>query len=1106
MTPEQYRRLSEAFDEVAMVSRAERERILAERFAGEPELRSEIDGLLAEHDRVDAPVATARGLEAMQDAKTTSALWPMNGEPVPVLKGAYRLLRAIGEGGMGVVYEAEQAFPRRRVALKSIRPGLSTPSMLRRFRTEIELLARLHHPGIAQIYEAGFVEERSPDQAFFVMELVDGLPLHRHVTARTPGTRDRLLLLLQLCDAVQHAHQRGVIHRDLKPGNILVTAAGQPKILDFGIARATDDPGDGTMATRAGQVIGTPSYMSPEQMFGEPVDTRSDVYALGVIAYELLTGTLPFDFSTVSIAEAARILREQTAAPLSRIDRGLRGDLEVIVATAMHADRERRYASAAAMAEDLRRHLDNRPIDARRDSAVYVLHKFARRHWAVVSLAIVLLASLVAFSVVSSVLAARNGRLAIDATRAQRSAEDESRRSGALSASLAEELTFARIDRGRAEAAAGKLKLAEDTLWKEYLTHPDLPAARWALWQTYHTLPCLWTAQGDPDTTTAAVSRDGRWIAMGTTGGVVIVRRTIDAGEVFRTDALGAAVASVAITSNGDLIALGLGDGRVGLLSTTGAPSPDFLSSAEAPVPHARGALSVSFSGNDAVLAIGGSDKRISLWDVASRTRTDVWDAHADAVTLVAVNRDGQAIASVGRAVSSGRKVWRKAEGSWISQDIPTRPNDHVSWIKFDRDDTLLYAFSGNEIDRLDIGTMQRTSVACALGGRVASGAASPDGTQYALGAAQTPFVFGEHLGAPPRSLGQQLGTVTAIGWVGPTQIVTVGRGGEVRLFDARQEVGVTRIKGFASWCFSGAWSTDGSVLSLDGGGTGIYTYDAKTLEPHPVASMPTSPLRHRGMEFFRNSDLVACGGIDGRVRIINVRTGTIPRTLGSHLPEVYSLAILRNQETLVTGHADGVIRVWDLASERVVKELPKLPRRVEAIALSPDGTLVASSGPTNAVQLLNAATWEPVGTLETSANPWGVAWSADGTTLFSTTHAGTLEVFDSASRTRRKLITAHQRLAPGLAVSPDGAIVATSSEDGSLRLWDSKSLRQLAVFDLGASELVHLAFDPSSRYLAVSAAWRQTIVVDLHAMDPFIEGNRAFQKARLAPQSGTAQ
>jgi WD40 repeat protein/tRNA A-37 threonylcarbamoyl transferase component Bud32 len=1110
MNAEHFRRISEAFDELVSRPAQERQAAIHRRFPDEPALRHELEALLAEHDRLDAPVATAGGLEAAGRSVAALGVVPVRGstpdELLPVLKGAYRLLHVIGEGGMGVVYEAEQAFPRRRVALKSIRPGLASASMLRRFKTEIELLARLDHPGIAQVYEAGYADERSPDQAFLVMELVAGSPLTRYASDRSLSLGQRLELFLKVCDAVQHAHQRGVIHRDLKPANIYVTSEGVPKVLDFGVARAADDAGDRTMATHAGQVIGTPSYMSPEQFSGEPVDTRTDVYALGVIAYELLTGELPFDFSKVPLSDAARIIRDQASPRLSRSDRSLRGDLDVIVSQAMHPDRERRYATAAALADDVRRFLDHQPISARRDSGLYVLGKFARRHSFLVAMSAVVLIALAAFGVFSSVMAVRNKQLALDATLAKKNAEEESTRATALSRTLSEELIHARVDRGRAEAAAGKLKLAEDTLWTEYVGNPGLSTARWALSETYHKMPCHWTVQGEVDTTVAAVSKDGRFIVLGTAAGVIAVRRAEDGREHFKTEAMGAALTSVAVSASGDWIAFGLSDGRAGLLATTGASTPEFLSCDEGSVLHARGVLAVSFSGDDKVLAFGGNDKRISLWDVRKRERTDVWTAHPEATICIAANRTGTVIASAARSVLGGRSVWRKESGQWVSEEIPSRPNDHLSWMRFDGDDTLLFAFSGSQIDRLNVETMQLSLFSQGIGGRVLAGASSPDGTQYVFGAAQTPFVCVSDSSATARSLGQQLSTVIAVGWVGPTRVVTVNASGELRSFDVRPEIALHRITGFASWCFSAAWSSDGSMLALDGGGASISTYRTKTFDALSTAPMPFPRLRTRAMRFFKGSSTVACAGVDGQIRLVDATTGTITRTIGPARAEMYSLLILPDQETVLTGHADGVIRVWDITSDQVRRELPKQARRIEGMALSPDGALLASSGLVDGVQLWDVATWDPVGTLATTAQPWGVAISPDGSTLFATTYAGTLEVFDLPTRSLRKVIAAHQRLAPGLAVSPDGALVATSSEDGSVRLWDATSLRQLTVFDLNVSELVHLTFDPTSRYLAVSAAWRQTIVIDLHAMDPFIEGNRAYQEARLRAEQEPAE
>src|SRR5262249_43907834 len=273
----------------------------------------------------------------------------------------YRVVRLLGEGGMGTVYEAEQDNPRRTVALKVIRAGLASEILLKRFVREAEILGRLRHPGIAQVYDAGLAESGQP---YFVMELIAGMPLDEYAGEHALDARGRLELAARVCDAVQHAHERGVIHRDLKPGNILVEPSGQPRVLDFGVARALDDDRlSSTDHTRTGQLVGTLNYMSPEQATGNRagLDGRSDVYALGVAFFELLAGRPPYALEHLPLPEAVRVIREQEPVRLGSLDARLRGDVEIIAAKALEKDRQRRYPSAADLAADIRRHLNNEP-------------------------------------------------------------------------------------------------------------------------------------------------------------------------------------------------------------------------------------------------------------------------------------------------------------------------------------------------------------------------------------------------------------------------------------------------------------------------------------------------------------------------------------------------------------------------------------------------------------------------------------------------------------------------------------------------------------------------------------------------------------------------
>ena len=367
----------------------------------------------------------------------------------PKTFGNYRIIRVLGEGGMGTVYEAEQDQPRRRVALKVIRPGLASAELLRRFELEAQALGRLQHPGIAQIYEAGTAQTAFGQQPYFAMEYIDGPTLLEYTTEKELTTRQRMKLIALICEAVHHAHQRGIIHRDLKPRNILVTDHGQPKILDFGVARVTDSDAKATRQTDLGQLIGTLAYMSPEQVLADPeeLDARSDVYALGIIMYEVLSGQLPYNIAT-KLHEAVQVIRDEEPTRLSSINRIYRGDIEVIVAKALEKEKARRYASAADLAADIWRYLDDQPIVARRASAAYQLQKLARRHKALVIGIAAVFVVLVAGIIVSTLQAAR-------AIRAERGAVLERDRAVDAEAD-------ARSERDRATAAERSATVERD--------------------------------------------------------------------------------------------------------------------------------------------------------------------------------------------------------------------------------------------------------------------------------------------------------------------------------------------------------------------------------------------------------------------------------------------------------------------------------------------------------------------------------------------------------------------------------------------------------------------------------------------------------------------
>lgn len=401
-----YGKLKGVFNEACEAPIHERAALIEAKCAGDPELQREVESMLA---HIEVPAvdleSVARGIAIQWGEALRHEQGGRVPKGMPERIGPFTMVSVLGQGGMGVVYLARQDKPERQVALKLIRPDLTSSDVMRRFDRETRALGRLQHPGIAQIFEAGVAEVGGTQQPYIAMEFVRGRTLLKYAAEEALGTRDRLALMEQIARAVEHAHQQGVIHRDLKPANIVVDERGQPKVLDFGIARTTDDEvRTQTLRTGVGQLIGTLPYMSPEQVSGEPeaVDTRADVYALGVICFELLTDRLPVDVQDRSIPEAVRIITQTEPTRLGAVNRVLRGDLDTIVGKALEHEKSKRYASAGAMADDIRRYLDDEPILARPASAMYQLRKLARRNKALVigtaAVLLVLVAGLIASS------------------------------------------------------------------------------------------------------------------------------------------------------------------------------------------------------------------------------------------------------------------------------------------------------------------------------------------------------------------------------------------------------------------------------------------------------------------------------------------------------------------------------------------------------------------------------------------------------------------------------------------------------------------------------------------------------------------------------------
>jgi serine/threonine protein kinase len=405
MGDSQHDRITKIFIEACELPQDKREQFVVQQADGDKDIASRVMEMLeADSDETDGQLLSDQVIDAGMQFQIEDGIVS---EQSPGETSRFRIIREIGRGGMGIVYEAMQLQPERRVAIKVIRSGLISSQAKLRFNREAQLLGRLQHAGIAQIYEAGSLHDEDGDQPFIAMELVDGVPIKAFCVKQNLNIKQRLELIEKIADALHHAHQKGVIHRDLKPDNVLVVSgeSPQPKILDFGVARVSSSESLAPITIQEHhQIIGTLDYMSPEQVSGSAdVDIRTDVYALGVLAFELISGKRPFDLSGLPVVAAARVITDQAPERLSSIDTALRGDIETLISKAMSHDPEERYQSAAELSADIRRFLRGEPLLAHPPSTRYHAYKFAARNKALVCVSCVALLALVGGLVFTSI-------------------------------------------------------------------------------------------------------------------------------------------------------------------------------------------------------------------------------------------------------------------------------------------------------------------------------------------------------------------------------------------------------------------------------------------------------------------------------------------------------------------------------------------------------------------------------------------------------------------------------------------------------------------------------------------------------------------------------
>ena len=1029
---------------------------------------------------------------------TSEAPWPEEG-PGSVI-GPYCLREKLGEGGWGVVYVAEQRAPvRRTVALKLIKPGMDLRRVLARFEAERHALALMDHPHIATVLDAGVTVRGRP---FFVMERVDGERITTFCNRHRLGIRGRLDLFLRVCNAVHHAHQKGVIHRDLKPSNILVAlrdGVAIPKVIDFGIAKspATGDDDPGTTHPWPA-FLGTPAYVSPEQALGRPVDTRSDLYSLGVLLHELLAGATPFDGQalieagigglrrTIAEVEPPSLARRAQGLPEAEADvvaaarattpsrwrASLRGDLEAIVAKCLAKDPARRYETAHALAQDLRRHLAGETVHARPGRPGYRLQKWVGRHRLAVMAGGVAACALLMALVLSTWAWRREAvaRVAGDGQRARAEAGELSARRAGIVADM--NLAAAALEQGQLGRVRSILRRSIPSPGLEDLRHWEWrwldQASRGDAVATLH--------EGPAPVVGLAVTRDGACIVRDGGDGVRVL--DMASGQTRAAWDAGPAHGPLAITPDGLAIAWGMRLPNGG--SGVGVRRAPWTGPATS-IPIESPALSLAMLDRGEVIASFEADATLRLYDLPSGKAMASW---------VVARPEGTMKGVLAASPAGDVLAWGGTDG-WVHLLEPSALRTLRSWQASAEGITAL-AFSPE-------------------GSRIASGAGFSD-TRIRLWDAAT--------GDEVRSWEAHPSWVSALAWSPEGRRLASGGGDQtvqvwgVGSDPARQDVrpAEVRLRGHWDTVQALAWSPDGRTLASGG-------RDGRVLVWDPVRrSSLEEPVRAPGavasFQFLPGTGRLVASGWDGTLFLCGLPHAGAMRAdvLGRFDGRFGEVAVTADGSRVAIGTDTGWIEEWDLNERRLrararmgagvpvllahqpvrgwwaveqsgnVRLWPgdgpmpdplwRLPEGVVAASLAPDFGAIASVHRDGTLRLWRAVDGRVrAGPVATGVPYTDVVHAPDGRVLATTGEDGVVRLWDAAGLRARATMTGHLQEAWAAAFSPDGRRLATGGRGrDAVKLWDPGVGAEVLTLRGEGAKFYRVRFSPDGRYVGAVA------------------------------------
>jgi WD40 repeat protein/serine/threonine protein kinase len=1042
--------------------------------------------------------------------------------------GKYKLLQKLGEGGMGVVWAAEQCEPvKRRVALKVIKPGMDSRKVVARLQAERQALALMDHSNIAKVFDAGATGAGRP---YFVMELVRGLPITRYCDEMQLSLRERLELFLPVCHAIQHAHQKGIIHRDIKPSNVLVAVEEgkpMPKVIDFGVAKALHQRLiDQSIYTEIGQVIGTLEYMSPEQaeLNVLDVDTRADIYALGALVYELLTGTTPLDrkrLGSQAYPEMLRLIREESPqTPSTRLSRSkesaanvaslrrteparlareMRGDLDWIVMKCLEKDRTRRYATADALALDIRRFLDDEPVEARPPSRSYRLRKFVRRHaaamWAIVACVTLLVAGTVT-STIEAVRAIRaeNG-LREEATHA-REAEKNSDQAHHLAETARAEEAQARGVAERQERLArrrlyaSQVNLAYQALrdgdpartlellegQRPFFDQEDLRTFEWYyLWEVCHRGRLMSWSTDAGQVMAMEFSKDEKTLATAGWDGLRIWGLLPEKKSISLTRFLPLGnVWALAFSPDGKtLVSAGTGTYPKSIRHWDVRAGKEWA--------HRLGILlaarAVAYSSDGKSVAGGGGDE------------AKIWDAETgqEVATIPKCSVRSAAFSPKGGTLALGCdfgiiRVWTVTGTEWKERFVLHGHTDSVKSVAFSPDGVQL-ASSAREIKLWDMATGNEHATLQKNNGVVADVKFSPDGKTLASGADDRYVRLWDIRTCQMLRRYAHVSPISRIAFSSEGNVLAAATyDGMIHLWDLSRSESPTPMRHSAAVSSANFANDDSRLIAVGGGKSRVW--DSAT---------------GKELDRLEGSDRVLALSQDGKMAVfltdgvVSFWEAPTGRNLGSlavipkggrvtYYPKrlLFSadakLLAAWNPDPKDGGYFAQICDVDSRTWRTILNPSPKFDvTRATCVAFSPDGSTLAVGYQYWWVVIYDTDTGRVKRSLALERESLGIisalAYSRDGRTLATGTEKGAVRLWDAESEEVRVVLKGHATAVRSIAFSPDGNTIATAADDGTVRLWDSLTGQERLTLTGHAGPVSVVTFSHNGRILLSAGA-----------------------------------